>query len=55
MQPYLFIDEILATSVKSFEVDDSSINRQLLEEKMHAFYKLSENVLDVHAVLLKPN
>ena len=55
MQPYLFINGILGRSVKSFEFYDSSIYLHPVEEKMHAFCKLSENVFDVHAVLLKPN
>ena len=50
IQPYLFISGILAGSVKSFEVYDSSIYLHPAEEKMHAFCMLSENVFDVHAV-----
>ena len=50
IQPYLFISGVLRGSVKSFEFSDSSIYLHPVEEKMHAFYWLSEKVFDMHAV-----
>lgn len=55
MHPYLFIKRAFAGSVKSVEVYDSLINLHPDEEYMQAFYELSENVWDKHAVELNPN